>query len=214
MCAIDEKAQIVRRAIKMAGGKEIHTVVAPAERAGKIGDRHHFQQRNPVLFQERQLFRGRSPGALGGKRPNVEFVEDLSGQMHPRPSLIAPGESAGIDHHGRSVRTIGLRARSRVGVELLLAVQAKLIERARFSRKGPGEIAFRFARERLSAAFGEDDFYFAGFGGPDPEADSPSAGDLGPNRITPPRVSLRQGLRRCANWHRFCDFSFHPCGQN
>src|SRR5436190_16324444 len=47
MGAIDEPAQIIGRAIEMAGREEVDTVVSPTPASGKFGNRHRFDRCDP-----------------------------------------------------------------------------------------------------------------------------------------------------------------------
>ena len=76
--AVDEPPQIVRPPVGAGGREEIDAVVAPAETAGELGDRHHLDAGDAQRLQPRQLACGRRPGALGREGADVQLVEHLS----------------------------------------------------------------------------------------------------------------------------------------
>ena len=69
MCLIDEGAQIIRCSVQPGGRKKINAIIAPAKFAGKVGDRHHFDDGNSDCSQLGQLLRGAAPGSFGVKVP-------------------------------------------------------------------------------------------------------------------------------------------------
>ena len=64
MRRIDEAAKIVGRAVEPRRREQIDAVVAPAEAALKLRDRHDFQHRHARLGEPRQLLRWRRPKFL------------------------------------------------------------------------------------------------------------------------------------------------------
>ncbi len=74
---VDEGAEIVRCPIEVRGRKEIHTIVAPTELAGKIRQRHDLDDRDTDVDQIRQpLDRGteRSTRCEGTDMELVEYL--------------------------------------------------------------------------------------------------------------------------------------------
>ena len=64
--SIDEAPKVVGRSIDMRGREPLDAIVAPAEPAGKFGDRHHFQNRDAGFGQMRQLGQGAATRCLAG----------------------------------------------------------------------------------------------------------------------------------------------------
>ena len=64
MGAVDEAAEVVGRAVEAGRGEEVDAVVAPAEAAGEVGDRHDLEAGDAEVRQLGQLARGRRPGSL------------------------------------------------------------------------------------------------------------------------------------------------------
>ena len=58
---VDEAAEIVGLAVERHRGEQADAVVAPAEAAREIGDRHHFDDRDSHVRQFRQLACARPP---------------------------------------------------------------------------------------------------------------------------------------------------------
>ena len=104
-----------RRACRRAAsGQQIDAVVAPAESAGKIGDRHDFEHRDAECGKLRQLVERPPPRCLPGERADVHLVDDLAFEAAAAPAAIGPGEGVG------SITCDGpcgprLKARSRIG---------------------------------------------------------------------------------------------------
>src|SRR5437762_1337457 len=130
MRSIDKSAQIVRRAVEMTRREKIDPVVAPAEFAREICDRHHFNHADAGPRQLAQLAGGGRPGSLGRECADVHFVNDLALQIHARPFLIAPAEIPIIDHAGRAMWSAGLIAGRRIWVEIPALIQPKAVARA------------------------------------------------------------------------------------
>src|SRR3954453_10015471 len=134
MRRVDEAAEVVGRAVEMRRRPEIDAVVAPAERAGEFVHRHHFDDIDADVREQRQLLRGDGERAALRERADVHLVK--ASRLDSVP--FAPRECR-IDHLRRSMRPLGLKARSGIGEELIADFEA--ITRARFciheSRKIP-----------------------------------------------------------------------------
>ncbi len=62
---IDEAAQIVRAAVEAGRREQVDAVVAPAELARELGDRHHLDQRDAESFEPAAArSAAAAPGAL------------------------------------------------------------------------------------------------------------------------------------------------------
>src|SRR2546423_14111436 len=150
MRAVDEKSQILGRTIESTGRKEVHSIVTPAKLPGKIGDRHHLEQSDSVLFQQRQFFRGRAPGSFRREDADVHFIHDLPRHLDSLPSLIGPFELRRIDYTGRAVRSFGLKSRSWIGIKIAVAVYPESIQRphirADCSRKVSARLGLEFVK--------------------------------------------------------------------
>src|ERR1041384_7580681 len=108
MGPIDKPAQVVRRPITVIGREEIDAVVAPAEFAGEIRDRHHLYHADASPRQRAQLPGSRGPSPLARESADMHFVNDLAFHLHPRPALIAPAKIPMIDDTRGAVRTARL----------------------------------------------------------------------------------------------------------
>ena len=66
MRVVDEAAEIVGRAVERDRGEQADAVVAPAEAAGKIGDRHDFDHGDADGGELGQFAGARRPTCLRG----------------------------------------------------------------------------------------------------------------------------------------------------
>ncbi len=140
--SIDKAPKIVRRSVKAGRRKKVNAVVSPAEAAGEVSDRHYFEHSNSECRELRQLAHGRCPRALSGERADVHLVNDLSISPDAGPFGIAPAEVVRVDHLGRAMRAIRLKAGGRIGIELRIPVQSVTVKRTasdicRFPRSSP-----------------------------------------------------------------------------
>ncbi len=131
--AVDEAAKVVGRAIEPRGREQVDAVVAPAEAAGKVGHRHHLEDRDAQRGQLGQLPLGRRPGPFRRERADVHLVDHLAVAGHAAPGRVGPAEGGRVDDLRRPVRAVRLETRSRIGIGPLVAVETKLVEHA-----GPG----------------------------------------------------------------------------
>src|SRR5580658_3449825 len=139
--AIDKRAQIVRRAIKPGGRKEIDSVVAPAEFSGKIGERHQFNDGNPEICERLQMLHGGLVCAFLCERPKVHFVDDLTLDANALPAAIAPSKFAGIDYLRKFLRSLRLKTRCRIGEGALAIHQVGIASAIANARREAAEIA-------------------------------------------------------------------------
>ncbi len=133
MRAIHEAPEIVGLPVEARRGEKVDAVVAPAESPGKLRHRHDLDDGDAGGGELRQLARGRLPASFSRKRPHVHLVEDLSREARAAPCAVAPPESRRIHDSGRSVRSLRLEARGRIG-KGAGAIEAVAIERARSGR--------------------------------------------------------------------------------
>jgi hypothetical protein len=185
--AIDEAAEVVGLPVEPARGEEIHAVVAPAEAAGEIGDRHEDHGRDPHVLQVVEAFRRRRPRAFRGEGAHVDFIEHLAARRNPFPGLVGPGERARVDDLRRSVGAPGLEAGRRIG-ERALAVEEVPVVRPGFeSGEEAGEVAVlqggQLQRGPAAAVLVlDDDLHRLPPRRPDAEADAVTAQDVGSDR--------------------------------
>jgi hypothetical protein len=164
MGAVQEAAKVVRLAIEVAGREEIDAVVAPAEAAGELGDRHHLDDRDAEPGQLRQLPAGGLPGPLRGEGPHVHLVEDLPIAPQSPPSFVGPRKSGRIDHLRRAVGPLGLKPGSRIG-KGVAAVEPVLVETP---PADAGEVTVALGFQLEGARVGCD-LDLVSLGSPDPE---------------------------------------------
>ena len=112
--AIDEAAQIVRRAIAARRSERRDAVVAPVPPARKIGDRHQFDGRDSQFAQIGQARGGGGEAAFRSEGADVQFVEDRVFERESFPFAIGPGKMPPIDNLRRAMDSFRLRARCRI----------------------------------------------------------------------------------------------------
>src|SRR4029079_6443660 len=105
---VHEGAEVVRASIQASWGKEVDTIVTPAEPAGKIGHRHHLDGRDPGGGELGKLPGRGGPVPFGSEGADVELVEHLALERDAGPVGVAPAECEGIDHFGGPGRTMGM----------------------------------------------------------------------------------------------------------
>ena len=195
---VDEEAEVVRLAVEVGGGEEVDPVIAPAEGAGKLADRHHLDRRDPDPGQVREPGGGGTPGALGREGADVQLVEHLAPAVEAAPAGIAPSVAAGVDHRRGPERPLGLPAGGGIGAGLAIVEAEPVAVAVTEARDGAGEVAARLSRERHLLAVPEDDRDAARRRRPDAGVGAGGRG-LDPDRQTPDRMPgpRGSGLRRC-----------------
>ena len=194
--AVDEAAKVVRRAVEMRGGEEIHAVVTPAEATGKVADGHHLHQGYPQAGELRKLRHGGGPGPFVAEGADVHLVDDLPGGYHSFPGRVGPVEGRGVHHQGGAVRSRRLRARGGVGVQIRATVEPDAVERAGPGRADAlGKVPPRLRRADVGrpcpgAAFEHDLDAFA-LGGPDAEVHRSLADEFGADGHAPRAALIR-----------------------
>jgi hypothetical protein len=116
---VDERTQVVGRAIETGGREQADPVISPAESARKIIHWHHLDQGDPDLAQERELLSRSLPGTLGGEGSNMHLVDGLSFNSDTRPTGVGPGVAVQFSHLGRTMRPLRLAARGWIWAQLL-----------------------------------------------------------------------------------------------
>src|SRR5206468_4770541 len=79
-----------------------------------------------------QLLCGRGPRAGARERPDVQLVDDLAFERHAAPRRVGPAKTRRVDDHRWTVGTFRLVTRRRIGIELLIAIDPELVQRARW----------------------------------------------------------------------------------
>ena len=112
---IDQRLQVVRRAIGIVRRIGQHAVIAPAAPAREMGDGHDLDGGDAEMGKVRQALDGGAEGAFRREGADVQFVEH---GLLPRPALpadIAPGIAPVVDDHRRSVDIVPLRMGGGIG---------------------------------------------------------------------------------------------------
>src|ERR1700759_1277535 len=76
-----------------------------------------------------KLLHRRSPRSFLCERTEVKLVDDLALDGAAAPALVAPAMHRRIDELGRGMRSVGLKARRRIGIELAFAIESKSVAR-------------------------------------------------------------------------------------
>ena len=125
MSAVDKAAQVVGPAVEPRRREQIDAVVAPAEAAGEIGDRHHFDAGDAEMFDFGKVFHRGSPCSFRSKLCNMSFVEDNVLRFESAPLFVGPLEGAG----SMTWRTVWpFRLKARGGIRKHSRIEAELIE--------------------------------------------------------------------------------------
>src|SRR5580698_3656383 len=95
-------------------GEQVHSVVAPAARAGELGDRQQFDRVHAEAGQVVEVPDRPVERPLGRERADVALIQDRPGQRQPPPAAVGPGEGCVVDNTGRSVDALRLKGRARV----------------------------------------------------------------------------------------------------
>src|SRR5438045_799616 len=152
MDMIDETAEIVWASVRMCRREKIHTVITPTEVAGKIRDRHYFNNGDANAGQLSQLFCGSAPGSFLGERAHVQLINDLAFQLLAGPFRVRPAKRCRIDYAGRTMRSIGLETRRWIGMKVFGVVYTKPIAVASAGFGRSGKISAVFALEWMKCA--------------------------------------------------------------
>ena len=87
MRGVDEGADVVGHAVEPRRRPEVDAVVAPAEPAGELVQRHDLEERDADVAQQRELLDRRTKGAFGRERADVHLVDD---ELFERRILASP----------------------------------------------------------------------------------------------------------------------------
>src|SRR6202521_4045132 len=115
MGAIDKAAEIDRLAVEPGWCEEVDAVVSPAEPAREFRHGHNFEAGDTELGESRQLTRSGFPAASRGEGADMQLVDNELLARAPAPRTVGPSEVPRIDDFGRSVRSLRLKSRRRVG---------------------------------------------------------------------------------------------------
>ena len=74
---VDEGAHLVRPAVEPGRREPVHPVIAPAEVAREVGNRHQLNGRDAERPQPVETTGRARPGTLGRERADVQLVENL-----------------------------------------------------------------------------------------------------------------------------------------
>ena len=171
MGAVDERAEVVGRAVGAARGVERGAVVAPVPPAGEVGDGHQFDGRHAEVAQVLQPLGGGAERPLRREGADVQLVKDEVALRDAAPLFIAPIERRRVNDFGRPVHALGLEPRGRVG-ERVAVVEPDAVALAGADAIDHAlEVAAADGAERDRAAVGlEDERDALGDGGPHAEA--------------------------------------------
>ncbi len=149
---VDQRPQVVRRAVNPRRRVEQHPVVTPVSFPGKIRHRHDLDRAHPERDEMIQLLDRAAKSARRGKRADVQFVNDQLGQRRRDPAFVRPGVVARIDHLGRPVHALGIETRSRIGPLVSIEAVFVAIARAPFRDRSHSDTrpALRLTRSRAA----------------------------------------------------------------
>ena len=136
MRGVDQRAQVVRRAVGAGRRVEEHAVVAPVPAARKIRQRHDLDGRRPEVDQHVEFVDGRTERSLRREGSDVQFVDDQFVERNGGPFVgVLPGVLTAFHHLRWPVNSLRLIARHRIGKRLpLLPVETEFVQVSRASR--------------------------------------------------------------------------------
>ena len=112
MRGVDQRLQVVRRAIAAVGRERQHAVVAPVALAGKIVDRHQLDGGDA---QRGEVGQGCLHAVEAAQSADMQLVEH---RLVPRPAAprrMLPAIGARVDDEARAMDVVGLGARRGIG---------------------------------------------------------------------------------------------------
>src|SRR5579871_4611163 len=125
MSAVDKVSQFVRFPIESARSEEVDPVIAPAEPAVEIVNRHQLDDRDAEICQFGQFLGRRPPRPGGSERADVHLIDYLAVNPHSLPVSISPTEGGGVDDLRRPFRTFRLIARGGIRKERFSSIEPK-----------------------------------------------------------------------------------------
>ena len=115
MARIYQAFEFLRSSIIRLGGKEVGAIVAPIANAWALSYGHQFNRRDANgLAKIGKRVDDRIKCSLRCKGAHVEFINNTLFEWQAFPILIIPGKGRWINHHRRSMDTIGLESGGRV----------------------------------------------------------------------------------------------------
>jgi hypothetical protein len=158
--SVHQPAQPPGASVGRLRGVEMHAVVAPVARAGKLGHRHELDGCHPEVHELLQVRDDRLEGAGRREGAHVQLVEDQVGQrVTAEGLLVGPREARGIHHDGGAVDPLGLEAGDRIWA-VAVTVQPVLIAGAGAEAGDRAlEEAVLAGRERLRVPPLDDDVH-------------------------------------------------------
>ena len=109
VAGVHETPEPARSAVGRLRRPEVHAVVTPVARAGKLGDRHQLHCGDAELDETGEVRNDRLEGAGRSERAHVQLVENEVAERVAREFLIGPHEAVGIDDDRRTVDALGLK---------------------------------------------------------------------------------------------------------
>src|ERR1700728_916944 len=94
--------------------EQVHPVIAPAARAGELGDRQQLDRVHAEAHEVAEVPDRPVERPLRRERADVALVQHRPGQRQPPPAAVGPGEGLVVDNPGRSVDALRLKGRARV----------------------------------------------------------------------------------------------------
>ena len=137
MGAVDEAAKIRRSAVEPGWCEEVDAVVSPAEPAREFRHGHDFEAGYTELGERRKFAPGSIPASLRGKCADMHLVDDEVLARDPAPRLVGPSEIPRIDDFRRSVRSLRLTPRRRIGQCRFTPIETEAIAHAGSCRQAP-----------------------------------------------------------------------------
>src|SRR5712671_1529847 len=115
MRGIHQQLQIARSSVTILNGKWKHAVIAPIPRARKLRDRHYLDSGYAKSGKSIECGAQGIEGSFICEGSHVQFVKHAVRQLQTFPIAMGPLEILQVDKFRRSVYSIRLPARCRIG---------------------------------------------------------------------------------------------------
>ena len=148
---VDQALEGVGASVAVLRREELHAIVAPVPRAGKLRDGHQLDDGDSEIAKLREPRDDRVEGSFGSEGPDVELVDDEVGHLESRPLAVRPRERIRIDYARRAVDAVRLRSRHGIGSLVAAVDTIRVVVAGLRARDRRGEDASLIAHERILA---------------------------------------------------------------
>ena len=206
---IDERFQIVWRAVGALRRVQQYTVVSPTPLARKVGNRHQLDDGHAQLNEMVQPGLNAGKRAFRAERTDMQLVDNCFVPGSAGPVVVSPLEFGWINDLARSMDILGIQAGRRIG-DFVFTVDPVAVQRT-----GTRLVTDHFVEARIvpdhrqdlrhAAAVIQGELDPAGTGRPQSESDLPIVRELGPEGHAVPSLCHRYEVSRNSARDRPCN---------